>query len=115
MNKEYIDLYEYLIANHIGENNAIHSKDLEKKFKICPRTVRTYISNLRKSGVPVCSDETGYWIAADPEEAIKTVKRLGDFASEVNNARTGVAIAAIQMRSVTKITEESIHITIKVG
>ncbi|MBR7087878.1 MAG: hypothetical protein IKI38_00855, partial [Mogibacterium sp.] len=88
-----------------------HSKKLEKKFDICPRTVRTYINNLRKSGYPVCSDDKGYWIAKDPKEAIKSAKRWGDFATEVNNARTGLAVAAIQMRTVTKITE----ITVKVG
>ena len=99
---------------HVGKDKAIHSKKLEKKFNICPRTVRTYISNLRKSGVPICSDETGYWIAKDPKEATKTVKRLDNFVGEVNSARTGLAIAAIQMRSITRVTEENIQITVKV-
>jgi len=114
MNKEQ-KLYEYLVKHHTGQDNSIHSKKLEKKFDICPRTVRTYINNLRKSGLPICSDGTGYWIAKNPKEAIKSAKRLGDFASEVNNARTGLAVAAIQMRSVTKITEEHVIITVKVG
>ena len=70
---------------------------------------------MRKSGIPVCSDATGYWIAANPNEANKTVKRLGDFVGEINNARTGLAVAAIQMRSITKITEKDIQITVKVG
>lgn len=115
MNKEYIDLYEYLIANHNGKANAVHSKVLEKKFNICPRTVRKYINNLRKSGIPVCSDESGYWIGANSNEVNKTIKRLGDFVGEVNSARTGLAYATIQMRSVTKVTEESIQITVRVS
>lgn len=110
MNKEQ-KLYDYLEKHHIGRDMAVHSKKLEKKFDICPRTVRTYINNLRKSGYPVCSDGKGYWIAKDPKEAIKSAKHWGDFATEVNNARTGLTVAAIQMRSVTKITE----ITVKVG
>ncbi len=110
MNKEQ-KLYEYLEKHHIGHDNAVHSRKLEKKFDICPRTVRTYINSLRKSGYPVCSDDKGYWIAKDPKEAFKSAKRWGDFASEVNNAKTGLAVAAIQMRTVTKITE----ITVKVG
>ena len=108
-------LLDYLMSNHTGRDNAIHSKALEKRFKICPRTVRRYINNMRKSGIPVCSDATGYWIAANPNEANKTVKRLGDFVGEINNARTGLAVAAIQMRSITKITEKDIQITVKVG
>ncbi len=62
MNKEQ-KLYDYLEKHHIGRDKAVHSKKLEKKFDICPRTVRTYINNLRKSGYPVCSDDKGYWIA----------------------------------------------------
>ena len=108
-------LYDYLKAKHIGQENAVHSKKLEKLFDICPRTVRTYVNNLRKSGVPICSDDSGYWIARNSKEASKTVKRLGNYAGEINNARTGIAFGAIQMRSVTKITEESFHITVKVG
>jgi len=113
MNKE-IEILAFLNSKHVGKDKAIHSKKLEKKFNICPRTVRTYISNLRKSGVPICSDETGYWIAKDPKEATKTVKRLDNFVGEVNSARTGLAIAAIQMRSITRVTEETIQITVKV-
>ena len=113
MNTE-IEILAFLNSKHVGKDKAIHSKKLEKKFNICPRTVRTYISNLRKSGVPICSDETGYWIAKDPKEATKTVKRLDNFVGEVNSARTGLAIAAIQMRSITRVTEENIQITVKV-
>ena len=113
MSKEK-EIYDYLIKNHKGKSNAIHSKDLEKHFKICPRTVRTYINSLRKSGLPICSDDAGYWVATNPKEVNKTVKRLGDFAGEVNNARTGLAYATIHMRSITKITEENIQITVKV-
>ena len=101
MNKE-IEILAFLNSKHVGKDKAIHSKKLEKKFNICPRTVRTYISNLRKSGVPIFSDET------------KTVKRLDNFVGEVNSARTGLAIAAIQMRSITRVTEENIQITVKV-
>jgi len=108
------ELYDFLVENHKGKDNAVHSRVLEKHFDICPRTVRTYINKLRKSGLPICSDDSGYWIATNPREVNKTVKRLGDFAGEVNNARTGLAYATIQMRSVTKIQEENIRITIKV-
>ena len=112
MSKEQ-EIYVFLVENHKGKDNAIHSKDLEKLFNICPRTVRNYINKMRKSGLPICSDDSGYWIAANSREVNRTVKRLGDFAGEINNARTGLAYATIQMRSVTRIQEE-IHITVKV-
>ena len=114
MNKEQ-ELLDYLIENHKGKASAVHSKELEDHFNICSSTVRRYISSMRKSGIPICSDETGYWIGANPGEVNKTIKRLGNFMGGVGNAKTGLAFATIQMRSVTKITEENIHITVKVG
>ena len=42
MNKEQ-QLYDYLIKNHTGKDNAVHSIELEKRFKICPRTLRICI------------------------------------------------------------------------
>ena len=114
MTKEQ-ELFEYLMDKHIGKKKAVHSKKLEKRFNICPRTVRKYVNDMRKAGIPVCSDGTGYWIAKTPEEANKTVKRLDNFVGEVNSARTGLAVAAIQMQSVTTITEETVLITLKVG
>ena len=113
MNKEQ-ELLDYLIVNHTGKVDAIHSKDLEAKFNIASSTVRRYVSNMRKSGIPICSDETGYWIAANPGEVNGTIKRLGNFMGGVGNAKTGLAYATIQMRSVTKIKEEKIQITVKV-
>ncbi len=114
MNKE-MEIYEFLVNKHTGHDKAVDSKKIEKKFDICPRTVRKYINILRKSGYPVCSDGKGYWIAKDSDEANRTVKRLGDFAGEVNNARTGLVFAAIQMRNASKVTEGSVQITVKVS
>ncbi len=114
MTKEQ-ELCFYLMDKHVGKAKAIHSRKLEKRFHICPRTVRTYVNNLRKSGIPICSNDKGYWIAENPNEANQTVKRLGDFVGEINSARTGLAVAAVQMRSITQITEERIRITVKVG
>lgn len=44
----------------------------------------------------------GYWIGMNPKEINGTIKRLGDFTREVDNARTGLAFATIQMRSVKR-------------
>ena len=43
MNKEQ-ELLDYLIENHTGKADAIHSKDLEAKFNIASCTVRRYQS-----------------------------------------------------------------------
>ena len=54
---------EYLRKNHIGKENAIHSKELEKLFLLDGRSIRRKISALRQDGFPICSDETGYYYA----------------------------------------------------
>lgn len=54
---------EYLRKNHIGKENAIHSKELEKLFLLDGRNIRRKISALRQDGFPICSDETGYYYA----------------------------------------------------
>ena len=113
MNKEQ-ELLDYLIGNHKGKENAIHSKELETRFNICSSTVRRYVSSMRKSGIPICSDETGYWIGKTAGEVNKTIRRLGVFMGGIGNARTGLAYANIQMRSITKVKEENIQITVKV-
>ena len=58
MNREEL-LYEYLKAYHKGKKNAVHSKELQDRFKICSRTVRAYVNNLRKAGYPICSNDKG--------------------------------------------------------
>ena len=39
---------EYLRKNHIGKENAIHSKELEKLFLLDGRNIRRKISALRR-------------------------------------------------------------------
>ena len=41
-------LCDYLMAKHVGQDKAIHSKKLEKRFDICPRTVRTYVMDCQE-------------------------------------------------------------------
>ena len=114
MSKEY-ELYKYLLGNHKGKAKAVHSRELEEMFGLSPRTVRNYVNALRKSGKPICSDETGYWVGINTKEVNHTIKRLDNFAGDVNCARTGLAFATIQMQSVTKVIEDNVHITIRVS
>ena len=106
------ELYAQLIGRVRKYHPSADITQIEKAYKIAHDA---HEGQLRKSGEPICSDDTGYWIAKTPKEARKTVKRLDNFVGEVNSARTGLAVAAIQMRTVTKITEENVLITVKVG
>ena len=92
-------LYAFLMINHQGKDAAIHSKDLERRFGICPRTLRYYVSDLRKCGVPICSDDRGYWIGTNDEEINGTIKRFGDYIDEMGNVKAGLIYSKIQMRN----------------
>lgn len=86
---------EYLRKNHIGKENAIHSKELEKLFLLDGRNIRRKISALRQDGFPICSDETGYYYADNQKEINTTVYRLNELVTKVSNARTGLLFASI--------------------
>ena len=86
---------EYLRKNHIGKENAIHSKELEKLFLLDGRNIRRKISALRQDGFPICSDETGYYYADNQKEINTTVCRLNELVTKVSNARTGLLFASI--------------------
>ena len=92
---------EYLRKNHIGKENAIHSKELEKLFLLDGRNIRRKISALRQDGFPICSDET--------KEINTTVYRLNELVTKVSNARTGLLFASILGENA-----QTVEVTIKV-
>lgn len=75
---------------HVGKENAVHSKVLERKLGLNGRTIRRIISSLRQEGFPICSDESGYYFADTQQEINKTVSRLNELVTKISNARTGL-------------------------
>ena len=85
----------YLKEHHRGKANAIHSQDLQRLFSIDGRNLRRKISSLRQDGIPICSDEDGYYYADNQQEINKTVCRLNGMVTGVSNARTGLLFAQL--------------------
>lgn len=85
----------YLREHHKGKANAIHSQDLQRLFSIDGRNLRRKISSLRQDGIPICSDEDGYYYADNQQEINKTVRRLNGMVTGVSNARTGLLFASL--------------------
>lgn len=54
----------------IGIENAIQQEELEKRTGHKKRENRAAIFEARRRGVPICSGDAGYWIAANKEEAM---------------------------------------------
>lgn len=72
----------YLKNHHKGKANAIHSQDLQRLFSIDGRNLGRKISSLRQDGVPICSDEDGYYYADNQKEINKTVCRLNGMVTD---------------------------------
>ena len=86
---------EYLKKHHTGKSKAVYSRELQRLFCIDGRNLRRKISSLRREGVPICSDETGYYYADNQKEINDTVCRLNGLVTQVSNARTGLLFASI--------------------
>lgn len=86
---------EYLKKHHTGKEKAVLSRELERLFCIDGRNLRRKISSLRKDGVPICSDGTGYYYADNQQEINQTVCRMNELVTTISNARTGLLFASI--------------------
>ena len=84
-----------LMEEHTGKENAVKSKDLEKRFDVSGRTLRQKVNQMRQEGIPVCSDCTGYFYAENQDEINETVSWLNDLVTGVSNARTGLLFATL--------------------
>ena len=84
------EILDCLREDHVGKENAVSSRDLERRFGICGRTVRRAVNKLRQDGHPVCSDMAGYYLASSQKEINSTVTRLNEFVTGISNARTGL-------------------------
>ena len=83
-------IQEHLAQFHVGEANAIHCRELQNIFCLDGRTVRRKINRLRQEGVPICSNQHGYYYADTQAEISETVSRLNAIVMKITNARTGL-------------------------
>ena len=103
-----IEIYEYLMENHVGKENAVFSKDLEQRFSVSDRSLRRIISGLREDGFPVCSGCTGYYLGKSRKEIKRTADWLGRMAD-------GIALASENVKDISDETQEPVRIIIWIG
>ena len=73
MNKRVL-IEVFLREYHMGEERAVHSKDLEALFFISGRALRRCIKQLREEEIPICSSKNGYYYAKDQAEIKKSAR-----------------------------------------
>ncbi|MBQ5959881.1 MAG: hypothetical protein IJL53_04350 [Firmicutes bacterium] len=103
------EVRDYLKNNHAGEDKAVFSSELEQLFSLDGRSIRRIISELRKEGCPICSDQKGYYFAKTQQDINKTVSRLNELVTGVSNSRTGLLFARVPQG------QPQIEITIRIG
>ena len=69
-------LAEYLEQYHMGALNAATSRELELTFGIKGIQVRHMVNALRRDGVPIASNGSGYFYAATDQEVWATIAHL---------------------------------------
>ncbi len=66
--KEKMNIIEFI---SVGVENAISMEELSLITGLNKRAVRSAVLHARRSGVPICSGENGYWICRDAKEALR--------------------------------------------
>ena len=94
MQKETIA--EYLKQSHLGEQNAVTSRELEIAFEIRGKELRDLINTLRRSGIPIASSGNGYFYAAYEQEVRATIAHMTHRISGIAAAIRGLTQALEQ-------------------
>ncbi len=85
-----IAIQDFLMKHHIGPERVIQSRQLESYFDLNTRSLRRIIHSLRCKGVPICSDENGYYVARIEDDLEQTIAHLNSRIEKIANARNGL-------------------------
>ncbi len=109
MQKETI--LEHLKRYHLGEQNAATSRELETAFDISGKDLCDLVNTLRRSGVPIASNGTGYFHAANEQEVRATIAHMTHRISGIAAAIRGLTMALEQFDTtqMTMLPEEHIR------
>ncbi len=69
-------LLRYLKEAHTGRTRQITGAELGKRLSLSDTELRKRVNRLRQKGVPVCSDRSGYFYAANAAEIYATIRQL---------------------------------------
>lgn len=88
MQKEQIAVY--LRRYHHGAEHAVLSRKLECTFGVSGKELRDQVNALRREGVPIASDQNGYFYAKTEAEVRMTIRHMRNRISGISAAITGL-------------------------
>jgi hypothetical protein len=102
-------LAEYLHRYHHGAENAVISRTLEHTFRISGKELRDLVNALRREGIPIASDQNGYFYAKTEAEVRLTIRHMRNRISGISAAITGLR------RSLTAFDDTQIRLPLGGG
>lgn len=102
-------LAEYLHRYHHGAENAVTSKMMEYAFHVSGKELRDLVNALRREGVPIASDQSGYFYAKTEAEVRLTIRHMKSRISGISAAITGLK------RSLTAFDDTQIRLPLEGG
>ena len=107
MHKEQIA--EYLHRYHHGAENAVTSRTLERIFRVSGKELRDQVNALRREGIPIASDQSGYFYAKTKAEVRLTIRHMRNRISGISAAISGLR------RSLTAFDDTQIRLPLEGG
>ena len=82
----------YLKRNHTGAGKDVQSKCLEMKFQMSGQKIRDIVNTLRCEGHQICSDDGGYYYAANRYEVSGSIRQLNSRIEKIAEALSNLHI-----------------------
>ncbi|NNJ28572.1 hypothetical protein [Lacrimispora defluvii] len=83
-------LAEYLHRYHHGAENAVTSRTLEQVLCVSGKELRDLVNALRREGIPIASDQSGYFYAKTEAEVRLTIRHMKNRISGISAAIAGL-------------------------
>lgn len=83
-------LAKYLHRYNYGAENAAISKTLVSELNISSRELRDLVNALRCDGIPIASDQSGYYYAKTEKEVRMTIRHMKNRIVGINTAISGL-------------------------
>lgn len=88
MKKEALGDHLYLHCR--GREHASGNRDLERALRTSENELRKQVNRLRREGVPIASDRSGYFYARTAGEVYATIQALKKMRSGLDKAIAGL-------------------------
>lgn len=84
------ELRYHLLHSCLGRKRAVSATRLRVAIHVSENELRKAVNRLRREGVPIASDQTGYYYAQTAGEVYSTIKHLKKMRSGLDAAIEGL-------------------------